>query len=533
MKYFIFRNYTIENLFSSFETTFSGYGEITTVDDQADAYIWFYMLPLKADPDTIIAELHDFYQKLELTVPRIAEHKRIIILTIEKLFYYQWQNSDHRLNNEIAIFNHNLSLLAEAHHNIKIVDFSDFVTNNSDKALIDWKFYYTSQMVINPMLGSRFQSWFKQKIKAIDSQRKKCLILDLDNTLWGGILGEDGIDGIKLGDNYPGLAFSDFQENILHASKNGVILAVCSKNNEEDVLEAWQKNPFMILKKEHIAAYRINWQDKASNIEALASELNIGLESMVFIDDNPAERNLIRHALPEVTVPEFPEQPYALPQFFKKVYSENFQIYALTDEDREKTAQYKTNASRVRHREKFASIEAYFANLQMVLTILPADNFNIPRIAQITQKTNQFNLTTQRYSENDIHHFVNEGHMVLCMSVQDKFGDNGITAVAIVEIDKNEKTANIDSFMMSCRVLGRGVETAFLSIILNQLMEQQIESVKTTYIATAKNRQTENFYDQFGFSLIEQSSARKHYQSQLAQAYKVSEHFKVRRANNE
>jgi FkbH-like protein len=182
---------------------------------------------------------------------------------------------------------------------------------------LDWKYYYISQSLITPKLNASFNEWFERKLAAIQGKRKKCLVLDLDNTLWGGILGEDGIEGIKISDTYPGLAFRDFQESILEAANNGVILAVCSKNNEEDVLDVWEKHPYLILRQKHISAYRINWQDKATNIQELADELNIGLDSMVFIDDNPAERTRVQQTIPEVVVPDFPEHPHQMSAFFK------------------------------------------------------------------------------------------------------------------------------------------------------------------------------------------------------------------------
>jgi FkbH-like protein len=282
-------------------------------------------------------------------------------------------------------------------------------------------------------------------------------------------LGEDGIAGIKLGNSYPGKAYHDFQVNILDASKNGVILAVCSKNNENDILDAWEKNPYTVLKSTHFAAYRINWQNKATNILELAKELNIGLDSLVFLGDNPVARNLIRTIIPEVAVPEFPEQPYNLSIFFKQVYEEYFQIHALTNEDKSKTEQYLANTQRTQFQKTFTSLEDYFANLKMELNIQQATAFNIPRIAQMTQKTNQFNLTTKRYTETEIYEFLADKNLVWCLNVKDKFGDNGLTATCIVILNASGKEATIDSYLLSCRILGRGIENAFLAWIINYL----------------------------------------------------------------
>lgn len=189
---------------------------------------------------------------------------------------------------------------------------------------------------------------------------KKCLVLDLDNTLWGGVLGEDGVEGIQLGNIYPGLAFYDFQKGLLELYKSGVILAVCSKNNESDVLECWTKHPSILINKKHLSSYRINWVDKPTNIRAIADELNIGLDSIVFIDDNPVERERVKFELPMVSVPDFPEQPYLLPDFLKSVHFQYFQIYQLTDEDQKKTEQYKTNVKRKVFSQKFKKLMIIF-----------------------------------------------------------------------------------------------------------------------------------------------------------------------------
>ncbi|MBN2088467.1 HAD family hydrolase [candidate division KSB1 bacterium] len=533
MKYYIFRNTTIEMLFSRYTAEFSGYGEIINFNIEADAFIWFYLPPIKPNQEQCINEIQDYYLRLELILPQIPVQKQFLIFTLENLFQINWQNSDFSVGRAIHEYNHKLYKLVQEYPNIKVVDFYDFINRYNQSTWIDWKFYYLSQMVINPKLADDFQDWLVAKINAIQSKRKKCLILDLDNTLWGGILGEDGLEGIKLGNSYPGKAYYDFQLSILEASKNGIILAVCSKNNENDVLEAWEKNPSMILKSNNFAAYRINWQNKAANILELAKELNIGLDSMVFIDDNPVERNLIRTTIPEVIVPEFPEQPYNLNIFFRQVYENYFQVHSLTNEDKSKTAQYLANAQRTQFQKVFTSLEDYFANLKMELNIQPATNFNIPRIAQMTQKTNQFNLTTKRYTETDIHQFLADKNLIWGLNIKDKFGDNGLTAACIVILDAAKKEANIDSFLLSCRILGRGIENAFLSWIINNLLDSGIEIIKATYLPTSKNKQVENFYEGIGFELLERNATQKNYQLKLTKKIAIKNYYKIRVDENE
>ena len=338
-------------------------------------------------------------------------------------------------------------------------------------------------------------------------------MLDLDNTLWGGVLGEDGISGIKMGGDYPGKAFAFFQKLLLQLSKAGVILTVCSKNNEADVLEAWDKNPFMVLKKEHFAAYRINWTDKATNIKELADELNLGLDSFVFIDDNPTERELIKQMLPMVSVPEFPAQPYELPVFFKMVVEDYFKVYSITEEDKKKTEQYKANAARAQAQHSFTDFGAFLESLDIQITIEAANEFNIPRIAQMTQKTNQFNLTTKRYTDADVKGFLANGWKIWCISVADRFGDNGITGCIIINGDE------IDTFLLSCRILGKGIEKAFIKKIMTLLKEGGVSSVKAAYLPTAKNAQVADFYDRCGFPCVaENADGSKNYLLDLTTA---------------
>ena len=361
-------------------------------------------------------------------------------------------------------------------------------------------------------------------MNSVSLKRKKCLVLDLDNTLWGGVLGEEGIEGIKIGGDYPGKAFLYWQEALLELSKSGVILTVCSKNNEQDVLDAWEKNPFMVLKKEHFAAYRINWTDKATNIKELAQELNIGLDSFVFVDDNPTERELIKQMLPMVEVPEFPAQPYELMPFFKQLVEDYFKVYSVTDEDKKKTEQYKQNAARAQAQSSFADFDSFLESLDIQITIEGANEFNIQRIAQMTQKTNQFNLTTHRYTDADVRGFVESGWKVWCISVADKFGDNGITGAIMVKPD-----GEIDTFLLSCRILGKGIEIAFVKSIITLLASEGFKHLTASYLPTAKNAQVKEFWDKAGFSCTkENEDGSKYYSIDIQDAdVKIKEFYHI------
>ena len=492
----VFRNNTVERFFPE-NYSFSGYDDISLIPSQADGYVWFYQAPICYSSDISIEEIKGYQQKFNYVLSQIDSGKTIIALTMEDVYTVSFTDDDYVVRNAINQYNAMLYEMEITHANLKVIEYSEFVRRYPITDLLDWKFYFTSQMGFNPRLTKDFKLWWEHKIDSIALKRKKCIVLDLDNTLWGGVLGEDGIAGIKVGGDYPGKAFLFFQKLLLQLSRNGVILAVCSKNNEEDVLEAWRDNPFMVLRKEHFAAYRINWQDKATNIKELAEELNIGLDSFVFVDDSPTERELIKQMLPMVSVPEFPAQPYELPVFFKKVVEEHFKVYTVTDEDKKKTEQYKANAARAMAQQSFTDYGTFLESLDIHITIEEANEFNIPRIAQMTQKTNQFNLTTQRYTDADMKEFIAKKWKIWCISVSDRFGDNGITGCIMIKPE-----GVVDTFLLSCRILGKGIETAFVKKIMSMLKKDGMASLKAYYYPTAKNEQVKDFWEKIGFELI-------------------------------
>jgi len=338
-------------------------------------------------------------------------------------------------------------------------------------------------------------------LRALKGRAKKCLVLDCDNTLWGGIVGEDGLKGIQLGKDHPGSVFSEFQKEIVSLFHRGVIIALCSKNNEADVWEVFDRHPDMLLKREHIAAWRINWEDKPANLRALAAELNIGLDSMVYVDDSEFEAGLVRRELPEVhTLCLSGEQRLRSRAVLASCGL--FDAPRLTEEDRHRGRMYQADAGRRRARSQSTDLESYCRTLAMRLEIGRGDEFTIPRIAQQTQKTNQFNLTTRRYSEADIARFVaSPEHDVLWVRVSDTFGDLGIVGVCILRYDGEQ--ADIDTFLLSCRALGRGVEARFLAEALQVARSRGARTVTGRYLKTGKNAQTEGFYAGHGFQEIE------------------------------
>ena len=342
-------------------------------------------------------------------------------------------------------------------------------------------------------------------IRPLKGKNKKCLVLDCDDTLWGGIIGEDGLAGIKLGKTYPGTAYYEFQQEILNLYSRGIILALCSKNNEDDVWEVFRKHPDMVLKEEHIATVQINWGDKAANLRQIALDLNIGLDSLVFMDDSEFEVDLIRQELPEVEAIHLPRNKAVE---YRDILASCglFDTLTLSEEDKKRGAMYKAEATRKKFQAESTDMKTYYKSLEMELEISFPDDFSIPRVAQLTQKTNQFNLTTKRYSESDIKDLINGGESdVIYLKLKDKFGDSGIVGTCILKY-KDEKTV-FDSFLLSCRVLGRGVEDAFLIHALKLAKKRGCKIAVGEYYATRKNAQVADFYSKHGFHEVNEKQS--------------------------
>lgn len=322
---------------------------------------------------------------------------------------------------------------------------------------------------------------------------KKCLVLDLDNVLWGGILGEAGIEGVALGLGYPGMAFQNFQKALLDYYNRGVLLAINSRNNEADVREMFSKHPHMVLQPHHFAATRINWKDKAENLVSLAEELNLGLDSLVFLDDDPLNRELVKARLGQVLVPEFSLSPehYAKTLFGLAV----FMPFKLTEEDKRKGQMYAQEKQRTEVLAQSGSLQDYIKQLDIRLNIHTNNQSQIPRLSQMALKTNQFNLTTKRYSEKDIKDLMQNGK-VLAVNVTDKFGDYGITALAILTDGITKpKTAILDSYMLSCRVFGRGIEYSLLQHLAQELAAAGYRQLEIRFSPTAKNQPAREFLE--------------------------------------
>ena len=359
----------------------------------------------------------------------------------------------------------------------------------SSKSIYSFDFYKTYVKMIKPAFGG------------VIGKTKKVLILDCDNTLWGGVLGEDGFDGIQMSDaTIKGKFFREAQKLYLNLKNDGVLLALCSKNNQEDVERVIAEHPDFLLTNADIVAKKVNWANKASNIIELSNELNLGLDSFVFVDDSEFEIGLIQKELPQVKCFCVPKNISDYSGIVREL-SSLFFTTGNTKEDALKTEMYKQEESRKDLAKQFNSIDQYLESLGLELSIVWGKDIPVPRVAQLTQKTNQFNLTTRRYTENDILNMLADGRYIIgAFSLADRYGDYGVTGLIILCNENSQAEVYVDTFLMSCRVIGRKVEFAFFNEVIKELQLRNVKCIKAEYIPTEKNRQVQDLYSSLGFS---------------------------------
>ena len=406
------------------------------------------------------------------------------------------------LSYQVRKLNYELMNLSQQYSNLFICDIAGLQNKLGRDFMFASNIYVSTEMVLSidalPYVASRVMDI----VCAIKGQFKKCLILDLDNTVWGGVIGDDGIEGIQLGHGLGvGKAFTEFQMWIKKLRQRGIIICVASKNNEETAKEPFEKHPDMILKLDDIAVFQANWETKVDNIRTIQSILNIGFDSMVFLDDNPFERNIVREHIKGITVPELPEDPG---DYLEYLYSLNlFETASYSSADKDRTKQYQVEAKRVSLSKTFTNEADFLKSLNMVSTVSGFTKFNTPRIAQLSQRSNQFNLRTVRYTEADITALADNPDVIdLSFTLEDKFGDNGLIAVIIMKrLDAD--TLFIDTWFMSCRVLKRGMENFTLNIMTEKAKAAGYKRIIGEYLPTAKNKMVENHYSDLGFNKIE------------------------------
>ena len=385
--------------------------------------------------------------------------------------------------------------------NTFLIDLDALQTALGRSTFADPKLYYVAKMPISLAALPAAAKLVVDVVRSLQGAVKKCLVLDLDNTLWGGVIGDDGLSGIQIGELGTGHAFSDFQKWLKELKNRGILLTVCSKNNEDTAKEPFEKHPEMALRLEDFSMFVANWEDKARNIRTIQQALNIGMDSMVFLDDNPFERELVRTMIPEITVPELPEDPALYLQYLRGL--DLFETASYSREDAGRTEQYREKAQRAAFEAAFQSYDDYLEALQMRASASAFDPFHYPRIAQLTQRSNQFNLRTVRYTEAEIEALAQDDSRIgLYFTLKDKFGDHGLISVVVLE-KQPEDTLFISEWLMSCRVLKRGMEEFIVDKILSVAAQQGFRRVVGEYIPTPKNAMVKDLYEQLGFARLE------------------------------
>lgn len=428
---------------------------------------------------------------------------------------YDYQDCSKQVNT-IRKINFDLLNIVNKYNSTYIVDIDMLKSTIGYLNFIDNRYWHIAKAPYTREALKIIAKEYMKFIRILKGKNKKCLALDCDNTLWGGIIGEDGINKIKIGKTYSGSAYLEFQQAILNLYNRGILLAICSKNNEQDVLEVLENHPDMILRKKHFVSMRINWNDKVTNLREIANELNIGLDSLVLMDDSDFEINLVKKLLPEVKAIQLPRDPSSYRDLLNSL--DLFDTLTSSEEDRMRSKMYKAEISRKEAKLQVATLEDYYKYLGMEVSIRSADEFSIPRISQLTQKTNQFNLTTKRYSESEIKELAESRDTdVRYLHLKDRFGDSGIVGVAILKYQENE--VFIDTFLLSCRVIGRGAEDVLLKDCVNIAKKRSCEKIIGLYRPTKKNGQVEEFYKNHNFSLLEKDNNGAKYSFLLKKIY--------------
>ncbi len=403
----------------------------------------------------------------------------------------------------------NLGLMALSQEcpNLFICDLAELQAKLGRDFCFDSSVYVSTEMLLSldalPYVASRTLDI----VCAIRGSFKKCLILDLDNTLWGGVVGDDGWENIQIGHGLGiGKAFSEFQQWIRKLKDRGIILCVCSKNDQDKAREPFEKNPEMVLRLDDIAVFIANWNTKVQNIRTIQQILNIGFDSMVFLDDNPFERNMVREGIPELCVPELPEDPG---DFLEYLYGLNlFETASFSSADKDRTKQYQVEAKRASSALSFANEADFLKSLGMVSEVRGFDGFNTPRVAQLSQRSNQFNLRTIRYTEDDVRRMGTDPHyQCFSFTLADKFGDNGLICVVILE-KKDIETLFVDTWFMSCRVLKRGMEAFTLNTLVQYARDHGFKRIVGEYLPTAKNGMVAEHYPRLGFLPLSEAPGR-------------------------
>lgn len=421
----------------------------------------------------------------------------------------------------------NLELGQNAPDFVHVCDLEFLAYRLGGLAAKDERSWFESKQMCSPPLQVALAKEIAHLIGSLKKAPKKVLVLDLDNTLWGGVIGDDGIEGIEIGDTSPrGEAFKAFQTYIASLTERGVLLGVCSKNDFENAVEPFRAHPEMVLREEHFVSFKANWQPKAENLVAMANELNLGLDSFIFVDDNPAEIEIVRQFVPEVTAILLDPDPAVFVRQLQE--SRLFERFSITGEDRLRTAQYRKEFERKTLLESAVDMDSYLESLEMSGVFREFNALDLPRIAQLINKSNQFNLTTKRRSESELRTLTADSlYRGFSMRLEDRFGDHGLIAVVIGRVAE-EGIFEIDTWLMSCRVLKRQVEEEVLNEIVRLARQNHCRLIKGVYLPTAKNKMVAELYPKFGFRLVDSNDDFSEYELAVGDFVPISTKINIK-----
>lgn len=457
-----------------------------------------------ATPTDINNEITRINHFIENVIANIRKHNNAPVLLFNftqpyapALGIYE-QSTPHSQFAAIRTVNDHLANFARQHDMISIVDLNHCIFRIGHHHALDWRFWHIAKMPFSHELRFELATELAKFMRALTGKTKKCLVLDCDNVLWGGVVGEVGWEQVAIGADGPGLPYYLLQKEIINLYHRGILIALCSKNNEDDVLECLQKNPHMLIHEKHIVTTQINWDDKATNMEKIARNLNIGLDSLVFMDDNPFETEIIATLLPEVTTLHA-ANPATNHQLLANCGL--FDTLNYTPEDKSRSRLYKEEQIRRDYQKTIHNLDDYLHSLNMQMQISHLDAVNFARATQLIQRTNQFNMTTQRYTATELKNFISsDKHDVITATLADKFGNYGMCGLAVIAYE--QETALLESFLLSCRVLGRNVEHAFLNECIAFATAKKMQTIIGKYQSTKKNHTFCNFYLNQGFKQV-------------------------------
>jgi FkbH-like protein len=463
--------------------------------------------------DTIISKVAEFRSKYTIVLEHAQPFRMVFAGTLHD---FATSAYDAKVAAVLDQFNRCLKDLASGFANVRMIDLDDVLREVGRDVAFDARFYFRGKAPYSPVFLSAFARRIALASRGFNTYFYKALVLDCDNTLWGGIVGEELLCGIKLEPyDYPGNIFWRAQNEFLSLERNGVLLVLCSKNNPTDVDEVLSKHPHMVLRDKDIFIKKVNWTDKVQNLKEIATELNIGPDSLIFLDDSPFECAAVRAQLPMVRTFQVPKSLPEYPHVLRQI-KDLFLAGGVSEESKSKTAQYRQRAQVEELKSQFASHEGYLASLGLRVELKRNAIESIPRISELSMKSNQFNLTTRRYTENEIEQLMKAPNSaVYSFKVSDRFGDAGLTGVIIAKF--NDSVMQVENLLMSCRVIGRGVEFAFWPALAQGARERGCDEIHSEFIPSAKNAQVSDYYDKVGFVEVKETGGHHVYRATLGE----------------